>query len=270
MRLYPNAKINIGLNVGNTRADGYHNIETVFYPISLHDILDIEPCSAPTTFENDGIPVDCDSNDNLIMRTYNMLREQYPAVGNVHFKLTKHIPFGAGLGGGSSDASFTAKGLNEIFKLGLTEDELARIIKPVGADCPFFIYNRPMFAQGIGEQLQEQQVNLNGLYLVLVKPEVSIPTATAYREVPCQTLNGDLAIKVQQPIEEWKNSVSNAFETSVFPHYSVIADIKQSLYDSGAVYASMTGTGAAVYGLFSQSPIIPQKLKSYFIFEQQL
>ena len=253
MKLYPNAKINIGLTVGNTRPDGYHNIETVFYPINLHDELEITQSDNDTTFENDGILVDCNSEQNLVMRTYQLMRKQFN-IDNVNIRLTKHIPFGAGLGGGSSDAAFTAIGLNELFELNLTKQQIADIVKPIGADCPFFVFNRPMFAQGIGDIFSDVTIDLNGWWIVLLKPDVSVPTAMAYKNVKTETLCCRLKNDISRPITSWKEHINNAFEASVFPQFPAIAKLKTQLYSIGATYASMTGTGAAVYGLFKQQP----------------
>ena len=253
MFLCPNAKINIGLRVGNTRPDGYHNIETVFFPIPrLTDELIIEESAEPTRLIIEGIPVDCPTDNNLVMRVYRAMRERYN-IGNVTIRLKKRIPFGAGLGGGSSDAAFTAKGLNELFHLGLSQDELARIVAPLGADCPFFVYNRPMFAQGIGDKLTPLDLDLSDYDIQLVKPaDVSVSTAAAYREVKTETLDGSLVRNVLLPVAQWRNTVFNAFEQSVFPHYPAIAQAKEQFYSNGAVYASMTGTGAAVFALFEK------------------
>ena len=269
MQLLPNAKINIGLNVGNTRPDGYHNIETVFYPIGLHDVLDIRPTDEPTTFTTNGINIDCDTEQNLIIRTLRIFQQQFH-IGNVTIQLTKNIPFGAGLGGGSSDAAFTAYGLNLLFGLNLKPQQLADIIAPIGADCPFFIYNQPMFAQGIGEQLTPLTLNLTGLWLALVKPDIKISTATAYKQIIPQPLNQQLKLHICQPVQTWTQNIHNRFEQSVFPHYPLLAKIKNLFYQSGALYASMTGTGAAVYALFNHKPALNENLSQHFTFIQQL
>ncbi len=269
MILYPNAKINIGLQVGNTRPDGYHNIETVFYPIGLHDTLEIVKTDQPTTFTSEGIAIDCQPEQNLVMRTYHAMHRQF-GIGNVSIRLNKHIPFGAGLGGGSSDAAFTAYGLSELFNLSLSPLQLADIVAPIGADCPFFIYNKPMFAQGIGSQLSPIDIEMSGIWLLLVKPDINIPTAAAYKTVPCTQLEGKACKNLYLLLEQWKATITNAFEHSVFPLYTEIAAIKQQLYESGASYASMTGTGAAVYGLFRQKPVIPDIFNSYFVHLEQL
>ncbi len=252
MQLSPNAKINIGLRVGNTRPDGYHNIETVFYPLALHDELTIEETAEPTRLIIEGMAIDCSLDNNLIMRAYRAMRERFD-IGNVIIRLNKKIPFGAGLGGGSSDAAYTAKGLNDLFRLGLSPNELAEIVAPLGADCPFFIYNQPMFAQGIGDRLTPIDIDLSGYEIRLVKPaNVNVSTALAYREVKSETLDGRLAQNVLLPVEQWHTKVFNAFEQTVFSHYPVISQTKEQMYANGAVYASMTGTGAAVFGLYKR------------------
>ncbi|MBR3566308.1 MAG: 4-(cytidine 5'-diphospho)-2-C-methyl-D-erythritol kinase [Paludibacteraceae bacterium] len=268
MKLYPNAKINIGLLVGDTLPNGYHNIETIFYPIDLHDELEIVPTDGATTITTDGITLDCPPEKNLILKAYNAIKQHFD-IGNIEIRLNKCIPFGAGLGGGSSDAAFTAYGLNLLFGLNLKRQQLADLLAPIGADCPFFVYNRPMLAQGIGDKLSPINLNLSGLWLLLVKPNINMPTAMAYKEVEQTTLNQQLTHTASEPIEKWRNTMTNAFEASVFPHYPLLQEIKEQLYAQGAVYASMTGTGAAIYGLFKDEP---EKIifNTYFTYCQKL
>lgn len=264
MILHPNAKINIGLQVGDTLPNGYHNIETVFYPIDLHDEIEINLTDGPTTFTSEGITIDCTTDHNLVVRTYNAMKQHF-SIGNVDIHLAKHIPFGAGLGGGSSDAAFTAYALNLLFELNLTNKQLAQIVEPIGADCPFFIYNRPMFAQGIGTLLSPIDLDLSTLWLVLVKPDINIPTAAAYKTVPCINLGGIPEKTLFSSPAQWRETITNAFEKSVFPLYPQIAEIKNQLYTEGALYASMTGTGAAVYGLFDHRPNIKDLFSNHFV-----
>lgn len=241
MRLYPNCKVNIGLHITGKRHDGYHTLDTIFYPIyNLSDILDID--HAPTlSFSCDGIAVDCNSDDNLVMRCYRLMQQRYPQIGPVAIRLTKRIPFGAGLGGGSSDAAHTALALNRLFNLGLSREQLAAEVEPLGADCPFFIYNVPCHATGTGEILTPVEDEWNHLYIVLVKPDIAISTREAYAGIDSL---GNLIFRPG----------FNDFELSVFPQHPRLELIKQTLLDHGAVYASLSGSGATVFGLFS-SPI---------------
>lgn len=252
MLLLPNCKINVGLRVVRKREDGYHDLETIFYPIfALHDELEILP-AAEFSFEQEGIVVDCPPEQNLIIRCYHRMRERYPAIGEVSIRFRKNIPFGAGLGGGSSDAAHTAIALNELFHLGLTREQLAAEVRPLGADCPFFVYNTPCFAEGIGDILTPIDFSLKGYRIVMIKPACAVSTREAYSGLH---LSAD---KQAQPklIDQWSNSkwsyskMENDFEQSVFPLHPEIAHIKKRLLDAGAFYASMSGSGSTVFGLF--------------------
>lgn len=252
MITFPNAKINVGLRVVARRPDGYHNIETLFYPISLADVLEIVPAtSSDTTLSVTGFVPAGEVSDNLVMRAYRLLQERYdlPAV-EIH--LHKAIPFGAGLGGGSSDAAYALRMLRDMFDLPLTDDDLARMAASLGADCPFFIYNRPLFATGIGDCFESADFTLRGKHIVLVKPPVGVSTAEAYARivpaVPQQHLRDELA----QPLASWRGQVVNDFEPGVFMIHPRIAAVKQRLYELGAVYASMSGSGASVFGIFDE------------------
>ena len=266
MILYPNCKINLGLRVIRKREDGYHDIETIFVPIyGLHDELEVSiidgmsaasPLNGGLIFEQEGIVVDCEAEDNLIVKCYRLMEAKYPKVGNVAVRFKKNIPFGAGLGGGSSDAAHMAIALNELFQLGLTKEQLAAEVAVLGADCPFFIYNRPCFAEGIGDKLTPIELDMKGIRIVLIKPDEGVSTREAYsgitrhpevagqiRSVLCQakpvcTLLGEAGLFV------------NDFEATVFPGHPVIAAIKKRLLDAGAFYASMSGSGSTVFGLF--------------------
>ena len=250
MITFPNAKINIGLYVTSRRPDGYHNLETLFYPIELRDILEIVPAQGnETTLTVTGITVDGDMEHNLVMRAYRLLQAEYdlPAV-EIH--LHKVIPFGAGLGGGSADAAYALVMLRDMFQLPLSDDELAKRATRLGADCPFFIYNRPLIATGIGDCFASTDFSLKGRHIVLVKPSIAVSTAEAYAHVKPQNPSTPLSEGISRPIEQWKECVSNDFEKSVFPAHPRIADIKQHLYEMGAVYASMSGSGSSVFGIF--------------------
>ncbi len=259
MITYPNCKINIGLNIVAKRPDGYHNIESVFYPICLQDALEIHSLPNDEAEEEymgcklkvSGIPLDGSPRDNLVFRAYRLLKEEFSdKVKPVRVHLFKHIPCGAGLGGGSSDCAFMLKALNERFDLQLSTAELeARAIK-LGADCAFFVQNRPMFVEGIGDKMTPQGISLKGMTLVLVKPNVFVSTHDAYAHIVPKRPHVSLRTLLGQPIETWKENVVNDFEASVFSEHPEIAAIKDKLYDLGAVYASMSGSGSAVYGIF--------------------
>lgn len=258
MLLYPNAKINIGLNIVSRRDDGYHNIETIFYPIPLCDRLRVERDEQVASIVLDsasGMGAGCPDEDNLVVRVYRRMSSHYSLSG-VRAVLNKQIPTGAGLGGGSSDAAHTAIALNELFALGLSKEELKREVGALGADCAFFVENSPSFATGIGDRLQPVRLSLEGYEFVLVKPnEVSVNTKTAYQGVvPCIP-KISLLEAIKMPIEKWRGSIVNDFECSVFAAYPRIGEIKRALYDSGAIYASMSGSGASVFGLFAKDSL---------------
>jgi len=247
---FPNAKINLGLNIVERRADGYHNLETVFYPIGLTDVLEIVPASGDeSTLTTYGNPVDCPIEKNLVMKALRLMQQHYN-VPEVDIYLYKHIPDGAGLGGGSSDASSTMLMLNEMFNLGIEKEELAQHAATLGADCPFFIYNRPMMATGIGDVLSPIDVTLRGLHLLLVKPDVSVPTKVAYSRVTPAPSTSELASDLSTPVIHWQEMVKNDFEPSVFAHYLELAEIKLAIEEGGALYVSMSGSGSSIFGIF--------------------
>ena len=256
MIVYPNAKINIGLNVVEKRPDGYHNLETVFYPINLQDILDIQEIEsdAPASgyrLKVTGTVLDGSPEDNLVVRAFKLLKQDYD-LPPVSLGLYKHIPTGAGLGGGSSDAAFTIKTLNDRFKLGLTVEQMEAYCVRLGADCAFFIQNKPVFATGIGNVFHPIEMNLQYKQLVLVKPDIFVSTKDAYAKVKVQHPERQLPELLAQPIETWKDTVMNDFEPSVFSKYPEIAAIKDKMYDLGALYASMSGSGSSVFGIFDE------------------
>lgn len=248
MKLYPNCKINIGLRVVRKREDGYHDLETIFYPIyGLHDELQVDR-SEDFSFIQEGLVVDCSPADNLIYKTYARMRERYPQIGNVKITFKKNIPFGAGLGGGSSDAAHMAIALNEIFALGLTREQLAQEVSSLGADCPFFVYNSPCYAEGIGDKLIPINLDLTGLRLLMIKPKCGVSTKEAYGGIVPKGCS-DL-FRVIQDRTELFLVASNDFEDTVFSAHPELAEIKQRLLDAGAVYAAMSGSGSTIFGLF--------------------
>lgn len=248
VKLYPNCKINIGLRVVRKREDGYHDLETIFYPVyGLHDELQVDQ-SKDFSFIQEGLTVDCSPNDNLIYKTYVRMRESYPQIGNVKITFKKNIPFGAGLGGGSSDAAHMAIALNEIFALGLTREQLAQEVSPLGADCPFFVYNSPCYAEGIGDKLIPINLDLTGLRLLMIKPECGVSTKEAYGGIIPKG-SSELYSVIQDRAQLFLVA-SNDFEDTVFAVHPELADIKQRLLDAGAVYAAMSGSGSTIFGLF--------------------
>lgn len=253
MKLFPNCKINIGLRVVRKREDGYHDLETIFYPVmGLHDELEVVP-SSKFEFIQEGLAVDCKPEDNLIVKCFLNMKAKYPQIGDVRIRFKKNIPFGAGLGGGSSDAAHMAIALNEIFALGLTREQLADEVRSLGADCPFFVYNTPCYAEGIGDKLSPISLDLSGLRLVMIKPNCGVSTREAYGGI---IRHPEAEGKIKQALAEGKSLVDmrsllvNDFEQTVFPLHSEIAEIKQRLLDAGAVYAAMSGSGSTVFGLF--------------------
>ena len=258
MVTFPNAKINLGLNVVERRPDGYHNIETVFYPIPLTDILEIVPAQGcATTLTTHGNPVDCPPEKNLVMRAYRMLAEQCD-LPPVDIHLYKHIPDGAGLGGGSSDAAHTLTMLREMFSLDLSDQQLAAMASRLGADCAFFVYNRPMAATGIGDILTPVDVALQGKVLLLVKPPVAVSTAQAYSRVTPATPPQWARDVVTWPIQQWDGALANDFEPSVFALHPRLWLIKAALLDGGAHYAAMSGSGSTIYGIFDDVKVAEQ------------
>ncbi len=255
MITFPNAKINLGLNIVERRADGYHNIETIFFPIPLTDVLEIVPATdGMTTLSCYGNKVDCPVEKNLVMRAYRLMQERFD-LPPVAIHLYKHIPDGAGLGGGSSDAAHALMMLNKMFELGVANDELAAMAATLGADCAFFIYNRPMLATGIGDVLSPVDVDLKGKTLLLVKPPMGVDTRTAYSRVVPAPSTMDLAHLVAQPIETWDGLLANDFEPSVFAALPQLWLIKARLMDAGAQYAAMSGSGSTVYGIFQSDKL---------------
>ncbi len=257
MIVFPNAKINIGLNVVSKRDDGYHNLETIFFPVKLADALEFVEAEE-TKLTTSGIVINSDPEDNLVLKAYHLLKADFN-LPPLHFHLHKVIPFGAGLGGGSSDAAFTLKTLNEFYKLGLTTERLENYAAQIGADCPFFIHNKPTFATGIGNRFHEIELDLSGYEIVILKPDVSVSTPEAYKNVIPRNPKFRLTEIVKNPVNDWKNLIVNDFENSVFPKYPQIAELKQFLYKMGAGFASMSGSGSAVYGIFHHLPVNLEK-----------
>jgi len=269
MIVFPNAKINIGLNIIEKRSDGFHNIETVFYPIGLSDILEIN-ISNKIAFENTGLTIENKIlENNLCYKAYKALNNSFK-LNPVEIHLHKIIPFGAGLGGGSSDASFTLNVLNSLMKLNLDNEVLINYAEKIGSDCPFFLLNKPSFATEKGNKLETIELSLKGYFLVLVHPGIHVNTAKAYSKIKPQKPTQSLSEIISHPIESWKDKIKNDFEESVFGEYPEIRNIKNKLYDSGAIYASMSGSGSAIYGIFEKKIDLQNLFKSYFVYSELL
>ena len=255
MITFPNAKINLGLNIVEKRPDGYHNLETLFYPIALQDILEITPRKGDSaekyTLTMYDAPFDGNIDDNLVIKAYNVLAADY-TLPSLDFFLYKKVPTGAGLGGGSADAAFALKMINDLAGLSLGDDELEKYAARIGADCAFFVRNKPAFATGIGNILTPTEVSLAGYTIVLVKPEIHISTKDAYAQVAPMRPEIPITEIVKRPIAEWRSLLVNDFEKSVFAKYPEVAAIKEKLYELGAEYASMSGSGSAFFGIFKE------------------
>lgn len=257
MICFPNAKINLGLNVVSKRDDGYHNIETIFYPIELKDALEVLPSKNKKNYSlfSTGIDIGSNSEENLVIKALNMMgAEKY--IPNIDIHLLKKIPSGAGLGGGSSDGAFMLKLLNKTFELGYSDKELCEFAVKLGADCAFFLKNKPVFASGIGDLLEDVELSLEDYYIVVVKPNVFVSTKEAYANIVPKQPTMSLKEIVKLPIQKWPTYMYNDFETPIFRKYPAVSEIKQNLYKCGALYASMSGSGTAVYGFFDKKPIL--------------
>ena len=254
MITYPNAKINLGLNITEKRPDGYHNLETVFYPINLQDALEVKLLEGEGEYalKTAGTPIEGDPDNNLVVKAYRILKQDFPEMKAVDIHMYKHIPTGAGLGGGSADAAFMLKLLNEKFKLQLSTEQLEGYASKLGADCAFFIRNKPVFASGIGNIFEPIELSLKGYYLVLVKPDIFVSTKDAFAHIKPKAPQHSLKEIIHMPIETWRAMMKNDFEESVFCKFPEIAAIKDKLYDMGAVYASMSGSGSSVFGIFRE------------------
>lgn len=267
---FPNAKINIGLNITKKRKDGFHTIESIFYPIKLSDILEINISKNGFLFNTTGISMNEGNQDNnSCIKAYHLLRNQY-TLPPVHIHLHKNIPIGAGLGGGSSDAAFTLEMLNSLIKLNLSNEVLLKFAEETGSDCPFFILNKPSFATEKGNILFPLNFTLKGYFLVLVYPFIQVNTAAAYQKITPQQSSEKLTEQIKQPIETWKDNIKNDFEKVIFNEYPEIKEIKNQLYNSGAVYASMSGSGSAVYGFFREEVDLKTEFSHYFIWTEWL
>lgn len=256
------------------RPDGYHNLETVFYPIPLHDnleVIDAPKAVEPYLLHETGIRIEGEPENNLVIRVLNQLRETYPQIPPVEIWLHKRIPSGAGLGGGSSDAAFMMRLLNEQYDLGMDDEDIEFRLSRLGADCAFFNKAVPAFATGIGDLLMPINFTLAGWNLVLVKPDIHVSTREAFSMITPKRPEHSLLEALSHPVEEWRDIVVNDFEKSVFAHHPEIAAIKSTLYDMGATYASMTGSGSSVFGLFhTRQPEASEVFSDCFVYEERL
>ena len=254
----PIAKINLGLNVVEKRPNGYHNLETVFYPVQIEDALEVYPMDPefPSEYDCDlkvtNITIDGDEQRNLVVRAYNLLKADFPTLPRIHAHLYKGIPTQAGMGGGSSDCGFMITLLNDMFKLGLTQQQMIDYAARLGADCAFFILNRPCYAEGIGEKLQPIDLDLKGWYLSLVRPDIPVSTREAFALIKPHHPEVNCREVVKQPVESWRNALVNDFEGSVFAVHPELGAVKDRLYDLGATYAAMSGSGSTLFALSRQ------------------
>lgn len=252
MILFPNAKINIGLNITERRPDGYHNLETIFYPLNIKDALEVVQ-SDRLSFSSSGLDIPGRMEDNLCVKGYHMLKQDHN-LPPVSIHLHKQIPIGAGLGGGSSDAAFFIRLMNEEFKLGLSVDDMTEYARRLGADCAFFIGNKPVFAFERGDEFEPVKLDLSAYKIVLVMPPVHVSTGEAFRGIVPAQPKESLFDLIKLPIADWKKFIKNDFEISIFKNHAEIRGIKAALYEAGAIYASMSGSGASVFGIFKDTP----------------
>lgn len=256
MIVFPNAKINLGLNIVEKRSDGYHELETVMIPIPLYDILEITK-SEKFEYVHSGIEVGGSLEDNLCVKAYHLIKENY-SISPVRIHLRKQIPMGAGLGGGSADATFVLKTLNDLFELNISTEKLQEFAGKLGSDCPFFVLNTPQIATGRGEILSEINLDLSGLFLKLAFPSIHISTKTAFSGVHISGDLGKLASFILQPIEMWQGNVKNDFEHHVFEEFPVLSHYKMNFLKDGAIYTSMSGSGSTVFGIYTEKPSNPK------------
>lgn len=273
MITFPNAKINLGLNIVEKRPDGYHNLETVFYPVALEDALEVSWIPKAVNGEKYnlhqyGVEIAGKPEDNLVVKAFRLLDEIF-GLPPIEIHLYKHIPSGAGLGGGSSDAAFMLKLLNEEFHLGLSNKQLEHYAACLGADCPFFITNEPVYAEGTGNIFSPISLSLKGYQIIVIKPDVFVSTKEAFAHIIPQQPEMSLKNIIQHPVKEWRSLMKNDFEQSIFPQHPLIKQLKEELYKQGAVYAAMSGSGSSVFGLFEENAKIPEcnKIKNCFIYK---
>lgn len=272
MVLFPNCKINLGLHILQKRADGFHDLETVFYPIPLQDALEIiqepSPSDKNISFTSSGLSIDGDAGNNICVKAYHLLKKDFPQLPSIKMHLHKVIPLGAGLGGGSSDGAFALLLLNKKFNLQLDEEQLIDYALQLGSDCPFFIRNQACFATGRGEQLQAVDLDLSLYKIVLINPAIHINTTWAFSRIKPSNERVSIKELIQQPVEKWKEVLKNDFEEAVFAEHPEIKVVKEKLYSKGAVYASMSGSGSTVYGLFEKNVLLEFDLPQHYFIKE--
>jgi 4-diphosphocytidyl-2-C-methyl-D-erythritol kinase len=273
MICFPNAKINIGLNITGSRPDGYHNIDTILFPVELCDVLefvaDKKPGKSDFNLNCTGIDLKVAPEDNICIKAYQLLKKDYN-LPEISIHLHKIIPVGAGLGGGSSDAAYMLKNLNKTFQLNISNKLLHEYAGKLGSDCPFFIDNKTVFAYEKGNKFMDIDLVLSGYYIVIIYPNIQISSGEAYSEALIKTAENSLRDSVKLPVKEWKNVIQNGFENTIFPKYPEIKNIKKELYEIGAVYASLSGSGSALYGIFNKVPEIKKSPGNYFIWQYRI
>ena len=267
MLCFPICKINLGLSITAKRADGFHSVETVMYPIKLHDILEVTAeKQTETIFNTTGFNIMGGRKQNLVFKAYELLKNDFP-LEDVNIHLHKVIPMGAGLGGGSADATFALKLLNNVFDLNLDSDQLQKYATELGSDCAFFIQSKPALATGRGELLELINLDLSNYYFVIIKPDILINTSQAYSWIQPSRKNESLKSIIEKTIDRWKEELINDFEAPILNRFPEIKKIKKQLYELGAIYASMTGSGSAVYGIFKTRPDLKGKFEKYFVWQ---
>ena len=264
MLSFANAKINLGLNVIRKRSDGYHDLETVFYPVKIYDAIEITD-AAETVCKIEGISIPGDNRDNICLKAFQVLRKDFDLPPQ-QITLLKNIPVGAGLGGGSADAAFLVKLMNEKFDLKLSEAQMEDYVRPLGADCAFFVKNKPVFAEGIGDEFTRLDIDLSGYYMVLVKPAAHVATAVAYNGIKPFIPVTSLKDLIHLPLRDWKGNIRNDFEIPVFSKYPEIEQVKTALYHEGAIFASMSGSGSSVFAIFEKELKLPELEKGNRVF----
>lgn len=267
MIVFPNSKINLGLHVLRKREDGFHDLETIFYPLPLTDALEIIHRPIPgtdVTFSASGLKVEGTISDNICVKAYRLLKNDFPELAPITMHLHKTIPMGAGLGGGSADGAFALTLLNRKFNLGLTRDQLIQYALQLGSDCPFFIYNTPCYATGRGEVLEAVELDLSRYRFAIVHPGIHVNTGWAFSRVQPSADHLSLRELIRRPVEEWKDRLINDFEAPVGRHHPEIQAIKQALYEQGGHYAAMTGSGSTVYGIFPKDAVPQFSFPSHY------
>ncbi len=266
---FPNGKINIGLQVLEKRTDGFHNLLTIFYPLFIKEAVEIitNTTSSDVIFTASGIRIDGNINNNLCLKAFHLLKQDFPELPPVLIHLHKTIPMGAGLGGGSADAVFTLQLLNKKYDLGLSDDQLQDYALSLGSDCPFFLLNKPCYATGRGEILRPVNLDLSNYSILLVNPGIHINTGVAFSLLKDKNNRISLLDAIEQPIETWKENIYNDFEIPVFNEYPEIKELKSNLYASGALYASMSGSGSSIYAIFKKSELPTLNFPAHYFYK---